>query len=176
MAISGAATIGALSTDSLNVSGATTLDSLTVNANAAISGTLTVTGLASFVNIEISGHLITGGDVPVAEVMPAAGQNAQVAVTGNDTSGTITITTGDPYKAATANSPATLAPTAGELTKLSFAKAYAKTPRVIITPGDAISAGMQVYPGQRASDHFDVGITATPLPHTTYTFEYFVTQ
>jgi hypothetical protein len=149
---------------SLNVSGVTTLTSLTVTGNASIGGTLTVTGVATFGDIVVSGHFITAGNTPTATTTAALGLGALVSIDGNDTSGTITVTTGS------------TAPSAGEMASVAFAKAFGKTPRVIITPGDGTSAPLQVYPDQRASDHFSFGVTGTPVAHTTYTFEYFITQ
>jgi hypothetical protein len=124
----------------------------------------------------VAGHFITSGNAPTISMLTAAGTNAKATITGNDTSGTITITTGDPAKAATQNTPAVVAPTAGDLTQVHFAKAFASMPRAITAPGDKDSAILQVYPDQMGTADFSLGIIGTPQPNTTYTFEYFITQ
>jgi hypothetical protein len=166
----------------LNVSGNARFHNLTVigdasiGGNVAVAGTLSVAGTAHFGDIVVGGHFITSGNTPLVTALAALGHDATVLIDGNDTSGTITITTGDAAQTATGTSPTIAAPTAGEMASVAFANAFTKAPRIIITPGDSSSAPLQVYPGLRATDHFTFGLAGTPAPHTTYTFEYFITQ
>lgn len=137
---------------SLNVSGNTTLN------------TLTVTGVATFqANIVVNGHIITGGGAPNYSVGASAGVGAQVVIDGNDTAGTITVTTGS-----NAN--------AGSLADLVFSHAYGKAPKVLITGQDDASVNARVYPSGKSSNGFSLGTSQTLAPNTTYSFDYFIVQ
>ncbi len=160
---------GALSAKDLTVNGTATVGDL-VALHSVTAGNLQVTGITTVVDIMVSGHIITGGNAPAASILAAAGSNATVTIDGNDTSGTITIVTGD---AAHGAAPG---PSAGELAKAVYSQAFGKVPHIILTPGDSATAGLSVYPGPRAADYFTVGVTGTPEPNTTYTFEYLTVQ
>jgi len=148
---------------SLNVSGATTLTTLTVTGNATVQGNLTVTGTANFQNIVINGHIKTGGTTPLITAGAATGTGASVSIEGNDTAGTITITTG------------VSGLSADTLAKLVFNKTYGSTPRVIISPTNAAAATFSTYLN---SDNTSFLIKATQAPgaSTTYTYNYYVVE
>lgn len=157
----------------LNVGGLTTLANLTVTGNAAIEGDLTVSGAISTTRLTVNGHIITAGNAPVV----AAGQGAgtadvgsgitapAVAVTGNDTSGTITITTGTNTSAAT-------------LVTLNFNKAFGSVPRIVLTPANHASAALGAYydAGTTTTNGFSILTDQAPQANTTYSFTYFVVQ
>jgi hypothetical protein len=167
---------------SLNVSGPTTLSSLsvsgseTVSQNLSVGGeifansesilnSLNVSGSASFIGLQISsnGHLITSGNTPKVSALPASGGSSEVSITGNDISGTVTITTGT-------------TPTAGDLVKITFANAYGATPRVLLTPDNSSSATIESYNDLKSTTSFDIASLKIPKASTTYQFDYYVVQ
>jgi hypothetical protein len=160
---------GALSAASINVGGMATMHELmvigdaSVGGNLSIGGTLSVSGSTSVVDLSISGHLITTGSAPTVASSSAAGTGATVMVTGDDTAGTITVTTGSN-------------PSAGSMANVSFTKAYAALPHVLLTPNDSKSAPLIVYPDQQTTTGFSLSLTTTPAANTSYTFEYFVVE
>ncbi len=147
--------------DSLQAQTAT-LGDLNVSGMATINN-LTVTGLASVHNISISGHIITASGQPTSEVQTAAGAGATVSVNGNDTTGTITITTGD-------------AVTAGEMVKIVFSELYGQAPHVVISPSNAAAARVSYFKGDTTTQRFGLNFEEVPAAHTTYTFDYFISQ
>lgn len=159
----------------LNVSGTSTLDSLTVTGAATFNGTLTVTGAATFQstlsvtgtatfngNIIINGHIVTGGAAPTTAVHANAGAGAACTVSGTDTTGTITIVAG-------------AAPSPGTQCTITFAAAFGSAPRVVAGPKGAAAAPLQTYSDNAGTTSFDLG-TALPLVSGTYTFEYIAAQ
>jgi hypothetical protein len=144
----------------LNSSGTATIDNLVVTSSATIAS-LEVTGSAQFDgNITVDGHIITGGNTPTAQAQPNAGQNAVVTVSGNDTLGTITITTGTN-------------PTPGDIAQLIFNKAYAEAPKVLISPANDNASLMHFYRGTTTSTGFMLDFTDIPAANTTYQYDYF---
>ncbi len=148
---------------SLNVSGAATIGELTVTGNVTIGGTLTVVTIKTG-NIEIDGHIITRGAVPTSQVLAAAGTSALVDVDGNDTAGTISITTGSAGVAA------------GDLSKINFSKIFTKTPKVLLTGQDDNSINARIYPKAKSVNDFMMSTSQSLAPNTTYTFDYFIVE
>jgi hypothetical protein len=151
---------------SLNVSGDATINNLNVttvevSGDATIAGKLTVSTLTAG-SITVSGHIITAGNTPTIQIQASAGQDATATVVGNDTSGVITILTGDQA-------------TAADLAKLTFATAYNTSPRVLITPIGKISAQAVGYVDQVDQNSFMLG-AATVSVSQTYVFSYQVMQ
>ncbi|OJU87984.1 hypothetical protein BGO17_03285 [Candidatus Saccharibacteria bacterium 49-20] len=137
---------------SLNISGHTTLT------------TLTVSGTATFqANIVVNGHIITGGGAPNYSIGAAAGAGANVQVDGNDTAGTITVTTGSGVST-------------GSLADLVFSRTYGKSPRVLITAQNDSSANARIYPSDKTTTGFSLGTSQALAPNTTYVFDYFIVQ
>jgi signal peptidase I len=154
---------GTISAISLNVSGNATVNSLTVIGSATL-GSLKVTGLTEVANILVNGHVITAGDTPVTEVMTALGPGAGVTIDGNDTAGTLTITTGSGGL------------TAGDLAKISFKQAFGKAPKIILSAQDDASQDARIFPSGKTKDNYILK-TGQVLPaNTTYTFDYFIVQ
>ncbi len=188
IAAASASITGEVSANTLNVIGAANVGSLTVEGNAAVGGTLAVVGDAtiqgslavagntSVMDMTIGGHITTAGDAPAATVLTSAGTNATVTITGDDTSGTITVTTGDPHEAATRTTAEVLAPTAGDLAQLTFAKQFGAAPRIMLSPTDKDSAPLLSYPSTTDDKGFVLGITTQPSPQKTYKFNYWITQ
>jgi hypothetical protein len=160
---------------SLNVSGPTTLTDLSVTGSVSIANNLTVQGMTTVGNITINGHIITSGSTPTITALAAAGTNATATITGNDTAGTITITTGGQSMVngiAQGNNP-----TIGELVKVAFAKSYTQPPTVVITPGNQSAALLQVYVNP-ANNNFNISSASTSnlSSNTNYIFFYHTMQ
>ncbi len=161
----------------LNVAGDSTLASLRVTGSAGIEGNLTVTGLVSVGSLLVNGHIVTSGTAPTFTILPAAGSNgATVQVSGNDVSGTITMTVGEASKAAANSMPAITGPTVGEVLKLTFNKAYDSAPRVMVTPNDGYSTAMLVYPSGINTTDFNLAVVTQPIAKRTYSFTYYIVQ
>jgi hypothetical protein len=158
----------------LNVSSTATIANLQVQT-LQVSGDLTVQGLVTVQDITVNGHIITAGNTPTFSALTAAGEHAVVTISGNDTSGTITITTGDPGQAAAGNQPAVVGPGKGDIAKLVFGKAYDKPPQVNLTPGNIDAAALRVWSGT-STDYLTISSIDAPTPNTSYTYYYFVRQ
>jgi len=126
-----------------------------------INGALTVTG-----NITIDGHIVTGGNTPAIVAGAAACTTPSVSVSGDDTSGTITVTTGTGCSAG------------GMLGTITFANPFAATPRISLTPGSAVAAGLNAYfdNSSLTDSSFSIGTSVTPADSTTYVWDYQVLQ
>lgn len=148
-------------TDTLQAQTAT-LGNLNVSGTATINN-LTVTGLAVVHDLEISGHIITSSGQPTSEVTTEAGIGATVTINGNDTTGTIIITTGD-------------SPLAGSLAHIIFSDQYTAIPHVVLSPSNGNAADLSYYKGTTTTTGFDFNANSVPLPNTTYEFDYFISQ
>jgi hypothetical protein len=147
----------------INVSGTATISNLTVTGSATIA-TLHVTSSAVFdADITIGGHIITAGGQPTAQAQTAGGSGAAVSVSGTDTTGTITITTGS-------------APSAGDLAKILFSKMYGQAPHVVLSPSNGAAAGLHFYKGTTSATDFMFDAADAPQANTTYTFDYFIAE
>ncbi len=132
--------------------------------NATVTGTLVVTGAATFNNtLTVNGHIISGntsGTTTVAVNTGGAGTGASASVSGNDTSGVITINTGT-------------GAAAGTLGTVTFANAYGSAPKVIITPKAVPGGGIfPQYYFDSATTTFDLKTFNALTDSTTYTFTY----
>jgi hypothetical protein len=164
--VSGARTIFKPSSDSTsslriqNASGTTLLAADTTNMIITVTK-LNVTG-----NITVGGHIITGGTAPSIAAGPAACTTPTLAVNGNDTSGTITVTTG------------TGCASNGILATLTFNTAFGVAPHVILTPGDSGSLALGAYAKNStvSTTSFQLGTNATPANSTVYQWNYLVVQ
>ena len=83
-------------------------------------------------------------------------------MSGNDTTGTITINTGG-------------SPPAGTLASVTFANGFNASPKVQITPVGSSAASLDYYVERDASG-FRVGVSSPPNGSTTYIFDYFVAE
>lgn len=135
---------------------------LNVSGTATVNN-LTVTGLASVQDLKISGHIITASGQPTTATQAAAGTGATVTVNGNDTTGTITLTTGD--SAAT-----------GEMIRVIFSDLYGEAPHVVLSPSNAAAARVSFFKGTTSTESFMLNFDEAPAAHTTYVFDYFISQ
>jgi hypothetical protein len=181
---------GPLSLPSLNVGGTTTLDkaavkSFTDSGDASFQGKVTiqngisVTGGGSFSGtltagqisadslllgkeLQLSSHIVTSGSTPGRTNGSALGSGGTASNNGNDTSGTVVINTGS-------GAPA------GCFVTLTFTRAYASTPHVIISPASSTAGDIDYYVN-RTSTGFTI-CTATDAPDNSagIAFDYIVT-
>jgi fibronectin-binding autotransporter adhesin len=162
---------------SLNVSGVSTLASLTVTGNATVGGNLTVNGDTTVANLFVGGKLVARGAKPTttigAALIPADNANATATVTGNDTAGTITINTS---QAQVLGANSQMHPeqfTTGVVAEVTFSSPYGQMPRVMLTPVNQDSVGAPFYI-EKTQTGFKVVFTQTPGANKTYSFDYFV--
>jgi hypothetical protein len=102
--------------------GATVLDMFTIENS---------TGTACLYRIDKAGHHVTGGTAPTMTTGAGAGTTPTVSVSGTDTNGVITVTTGT-----TPGASATVV-------TLNFAMAFAATPKsVFLTPANSGAAAL----------------------------------
>jgi hypothetical protein len=137
-----------------NVAGTNLFNVDTTNAKVVIS------------TLEISGHILTSGDTPSIVAGTGAGTGPTVSVTGNDVSGTVTITTGT-------------GTTDGLLATITFVNAYGSAPKVTLTPTS--TNALLYYVGSSTatftiSDIFCALDSLALHDATTYTFNYWVAQ
>ncbi|HEY2004733.1 MAG TPA: hypothetical protein VGH44_06500 [Candidatus Saccharimonadia bacterium] len=162
--IGGSATIGG----DLTVAGTTTTKTLVVTGDANVKGGLTVGGTTNLADISVNGHIVTGGSTPTISALTAAGlQGASAQVDGNDTSGTVTITTG---------SAGASGMTPGDLAQLTFNKAFGAAPRAVVSANNAASAQLGVFTTSITPQSFNLSVAGKPEPNTTYVFTYIVLQ
>jgi hypothetical protein len=134
-----------------------------VTGNASIGGKLTVASI-DVGTITVAGHIITTGTTPTGEVLGAVGTGAIITIDGNDTSGTITITTG------------TSAISAGDLTKIVYHQAFTKTPKVILAAQDEATTDAKIFPSGKSASEFKLKTSQVLPPNTTYAFDYFIVE
>ncbi len=130
--------------------------------------TITVQSLIVTVNLTVDGHIVSGGNAPT--ITPTAVVNctgsAVALVTGTDTAGTISITTG----AGPCSS--------GTMATVTFANPFTSDPHVVLTPGTPIASGLNIYVDDSTltTSTLDIGTNATPNGSTTYKWNYLVIQ
>jgi hypothetical protein len=159
---------------SLNVSGATTLASLTVTGSVAVGGDLTVTGNATVANLYVGGKIVLRGARPTSSVgaglIPGTIPGSSVLVDGNDTAGTITVNTAD-TQVLGANSSTPFS--GGEMASVNFTAAFGQQPRVILTPINEDSATVQAYVVSTPTG-FKLKFVQAPGTNKTYSFNYLI--
>jgi hypothetical protein len=127
---------------------------------------VTVTALATTGNLTVGGHIISSGSAPTIVAGAAACTAPTVNVTGNDSAGTITITTG----AGCAGG--------GRLATITFAAAFGAIPHATLTAGNGNAQTLGAYTDNSAATtaHFTLD-TATGAANTTsYVWNYLVVQ
>jgi hypothetical protein len=131
-----------------------TVSSIVTAANFVATGTLTV-----------GGHIITNGTTPTYTADAAACTTPSITVSGNDTSGTVTVRAGS-------------ACTSGNMVTVNFASKFGTNPHVVITPGSSLTSGLNAYVDDStiSTSGFAIGTSATPVSGDIYTWNYFVVQ
>ncbi|HUB93624.1 MAG TPA: choice-of-anchor R domain-containing protein [Verrucomicrobiae bacterium] len=144
-----------------NSLGGVLLTADTADMEIIVGGNLSVSG-----DITVDGHIITGGGAPPIAAGAAACTGPTVSVTGDDTAGTIIVTTGTGCSGA------------GAMATVTFANAFANVPHVTLTPGTASTAALQSYVDvpTLSTSSFSLKVGVAPANSTTYYWEYWVAQ
>jgi hypothetical protein len=107
-----------------------------------------------------AGHIFSGGATPTATVATAAGTGATVTISGTDTAGTVTLVTGT-------------GPTTGTQVNVTFAAAYAATPKAVrFTPESGAAALLNPYTSGKSATVINLGLATAPAAGATLTFNY----
>ncbi|HLC91767.1 MAG TPA: hypothetical protein VJC09_01820, partial [Candidatus Saccharimonadales bacterium] len=152
-------------TGNLNVSGASNLDTLTVSGNTTLA-TLTVTGNSTFNgSLSVNGHILSANTSGSTTITPgvAACTSPTVTLNGNDTSGTITVTTGSGCT------------NTGTLATVTFAHGYGGVPNIILTPAESTAAELEYYHTSTPTN-ITINTNTIPANSTTYKYNYFIIQ
>ncbi|HSX35661.1 MAG TPA: hypothetical protein VLH84_01865 [Patescibacteria group bacterium] len=172
LTVSGATELGDAQTNNLTVQGSLNLQgSLTLKNGINVTGNSNFTGVVTISqlnagSLQINGdlnlthHVVAGGNIPSATRGVAVGGGGTVNLTGSDTSGSITVNTGS-------------APPPGCFITVTFSKKFAGTPHVVVTPVGSDAASLQYYI-DRTTASFTV-CTANSAPvGTSFGFDYIV--
>ncbi|TAK89163.1 hypothetical protein EPO04_03630 [Patescibacteria group bacterium] len=126
--------------------------------------TITVQALTVTANLTVNGHLITGGSTPSAAVNANAGVGASCTVSGTDTAGTITVTTGSSGVVA------------GTQCAITFATNFGSAPRVVLGASSAGAGPLDPYVASSATNTFSIGVGTAGATGTAYKFDYVAAQ
>lgn len=174
LTISGAANLGETQINSLQVAqntaiqGSTTMRDLNVAGTANFSGPITASQitaskliLSGNAVLEIPNHLSFTGPSPRRDLDPGVlGAGGSSSLNGSDTSGTVNVSTGS-------------SPRAGCFIQVTFAQAFSKQPRVIISPVGA-AAGQTQYYVNRSTTGFSICFANAAPANQTFAFDYFI--
>ncbi len=128
-------------------------------------GNLTVKAATINGNLTVNGHLITGnasGSTTVA-ALAACGTGCTASITGNDTSGIVTINVGT-------------GPTTGSLVRITFANAYGASTRIQLTPSGSNGAAIQYCAANAGTTTFEICSNNAPTNGVQYLYYYHVEQ
>ena len=136
----------------------------TVNNNMNVAGNLSIGGSLSVRNFQVAtltvaGHLISTGAQPGASAGGGTGSNGTAAISGNDTSGTVSVNMG-------------VGAGNGLLATVNFSTKYAETPHVVVTPIGRSVPGMYI---NRTSAGFTISVDGALAPGG-YAFDYVVVE
>ncbi len=143
-----------------------TFGDINITGNATIKN-LVVTDNLTTTQLTVNGHIISGGGAPTVSLGADACSGSSVSVSGTDTAGLITLTTG---AGCTAD---------GKLATVSFNKAFGATPRVTLTPASADAASVKSYvdSGSATTTNFSIATSSSSLNGSTvYKWYYQVIQ
>jgi len=142
----------------------------TITTTNLTTNTLTVTGTTTLATLKVGGKIITAGATPLAETgaINTVGQGATIILAGNDTAGSVTYTSGN------VNAPSFDLATGAQL-KATFTSPYGAPPRIALTAKSATSAGMRYYVDTTTTG-FIIYFLDIPQPNTTYSFDYILLQ
>jgi hypothetical protein len=159
----------------LQVASTPTFAGLIVNGNIAaqslsVTATLTANQIVALSGIT-TGNITTTGLLPTVIGLPAAGQGATVTIEGNDTAGSIVITSG--IDGNTALSQLVLA--IGDQAQVNFVTAKASVPRVIVSPTSDAAAQI-AWRVEKTTTGFKIKFLSAPVASTNYSFDYVVIQ
>ncbi len=163
---------------SLNVSGQTTLKSLTVTGNASIQGNLSVGGKLTVETATVTGNLTVGGRVlsqateapEVTTDLDVFGESLLAELDGTDVAGTITLTT---IESDGASLFAALDQEEYVLARVTFTSEYELLSRVSLTAMNSEASHLRIY-AERTADGFIIKTTDAPDADKEYVFDYII--
>jgi cytoskeletal protein CcmA (bactofilin family) len=170
--VGGSSTFGQIHVnDQLTVSGNTTLQgTLTVQKGLSVSGPVSFSiisaATANITNLQLNGdltvnrHINVNGGTPGRSGGTALGGGGTASVSGTDTAGTVTISTGG-------------SPPAGCFITMNFTQKFNIVPHVIISPSNSSSSTLNYYTNRSATS-FSICTSSAPASSTTYLFDYMV--
>lgn len=176
LTISGTSNLGTVQINSLQVAGntaiqgSTTLRDLNVAGTASFGSALTASQitvsrliLSGNASLQIPNHIAFTGPTPSRSITPSVlGNGGSAQVGGSDTTGTITVNTGNN-------------PTPGCFARITFAQAFSNQPHVLISPVGS-GAGQTQYYVDRTNNGFSL-CTANAAPaNQSFAYDYFVTN
>jgi len=138
-----------------------------LSGGAALGTSCNVTGNTPNVSLggvrgTLVGQQVSLGTAPTISAGTQAGTGPTVSVTGTDTAGTISVTTGT-------------TPAAGWLATVNFAMALPASPKAVLFTGkNAAAAALQPYASSSNANGIDLSCVGTPVAATVYTFHYLV--
>lgn len=121
---------------------------------------ITTTSLQLNGDLTLTHHISTGGATPGRSNGSALGSGGTSSVSGNDTSGTVTINTGG-------------GPAAGCLINVTFSSHFGSTPHVLLTPVGSAAGGTSYYVS-RSTTGFSVCVATPPPANTSFGYDYWV--
>lgn len=177
LTVSGTTNLGSTQINTLQVAAGTTLqgvvtvqNDLNVGGTAAFSGPvtagqITVTKLIMSGNaqLQVPNHIAFTGASPGRSINPnVLGAGGSASINGSDTTGTVNINTGNN-------------PTAGCFISVTFAKAFASNPHVLISPVGA-AAGLTQYYVTHSTTGFSVCTNNAAPANQAFGYDYFITD
>jgi len=138
---------------------------LSVNGNGVINGSLsaaqiTTSALQLNGDLTLTHHISAGGPNPSRTNGSALGSGGTSTVNGSDTSGSISINTGN-------------GPGAGCFITVNFANKFNATPHVLITPVGSAAATVEYYVN-RSTSNFSVCTANAPAANSSFGYDYFI--
>jgi hypothetical protein len=154
--------------EELNVSGNAALNRLrvnnvTVDGSIGVAGDLRVAGNTNVGQITIDGHIVTQGNAPSITLQNGSGEGATASLSGNDTSGVVSITLGNDA-------------TADKLIKITFSTHFNGDPRIVVTPVGRESAKALPYVDYANNTEMTLGVAQVPTQGTTLKYTYQIMQ
>lgn len=175
LTVSGSANLGEAQLNSLQVAtntaiqGTTTMRDLNVSGTASFSGAVTASQitvtrliLSGNATLEVPNHISFTGSTPSRTVNAGVlGNGGTSSISGSDTAGTVNVNSGNN-------------PTSGCFIRMTFAQAFTRTPRVVVTPIGAPAGQMQYYV-DRNNAGFSICSANAPAANQAFSFDYFIT-
>jgi hypothetical protein len=145
------------------IQGQLTANSVSIDGGGTFNGAITAQSLTASSlqlngDLELTHHINTGGPIPTSSPGNALGSGGTTSANGSDTNGKINIHTGG-------------SPAPGCFITVFFARAFDKTPDVVVTPVGSSGAGLNYYLNVSTSN-FSVCSTNSAPAQTDFNFDY----
>lgn len=170
LTVSGNSRFGQVSADTLTIGGATTIQGpltasqgMNITGNSNFNGTVSASQISTNAlqlggDLTLTRHVIAGGPIPNLSRGNALGSGGTASVSGSDTAGSVAINTGS-------------SPAAGCFATITFVRAYAAVPHVVVTPIGSGAAGLEWYIN-RSAGNFSICTTNPAVGGQSFGFDY----